>query len=512
MILLTTGHSIFNREGLSMRLSNRFASVLLGLVLLLTCTDHLVAQTGDAIVRIRTTFTKPDFFRPWLNQAQSTRTGSGCVIEGNRILTNAHVVSDASFIEVRLAGSPDRIVASVLAISHELDLAILQVEDESFFDNVTALRFGAMPEIGDRVQAYGFPSGGLRLTVTEGVVSRIDRRTYSHSGLANLVCQFDASINSGSSGGPVITDGLIVGIVFQTGSGENVSFMVPAPVIKHFFDDIEDGTHHGVPDIGFIYQNLINKQQRDSLGMAEEQSGVHILEPQPGFYGPEKFMPGDILLAIDGHDIANDATISWRNNQRIEFVHIVEQKQVGDTLDLNIWRDGKAIDITIPLEIAKVDFNNPVPRISYETSPSYYIIGGVVFSPLTRNYLYQWGDWNDVPLNLRRYSSMSRRMENQDREQVIVIVDVLPDAINQGYAGFEDGVVSTVNGVTVNSMEDLVRAIENNDAPFHKISIEPFDSTMVFSREDLNEKSRAVLDNYDIQNDRSGDIARPATP
>lgn len=487
------------------------ATLTLMLCLPYLFTDTALGQTSDAIVRIRTTYTKPNYFRPWQMQGQVLRTGSGCVISGNRILTNAHVVSDASFIEVRRSGSADRFVAKVVVISHELDLAILETEDENFFEGAQPLVFGPMPEIGDRVQAYGFPSGGQRLTVTEGVVSRIDRQTYSHSGLANLVCQFDASINSGSSGGPVIADGKIVGIVFQTGSGENVSFMVPAPVIQHFFDDIEDGVHHGVPDLGVIYQYLRNKQQRDSLGMDDGQTGVLILEPQPGFDGGDKLMPGDILLAIDGHDIANDATITWGDSQRIKFIHIVEQKQVGDSLELSLLRGGAVIERSLPLSIAKRDFLHPVPRLAYESRPTYYIVGGVVFSPLTLNYLYSWDKWSDTPLQLRHYNSLVRRLENKHREQVVVVVDVLADTINQGYTGFEDLIVSTVNGQTINSMQDFVHAIESNTDPFHVITSEPYNSRMVFRREGLEEKTQAILTKYDIPHGRSEDLReRPA--
>lgn len=483
----------------------------LAISLVLVFMDAAWGQTGDAVVRIRTTYTKPDYFRPWQMNGQVLRTGSGCVIDGNRILTNAHVVSDASFIEVRLAGSADRIVATVIAISHELDLAILEVQDTSFFNDVTPLQFGTLPDIGDRVQAYGFPSGGLRLTVTEGVVSRIDRRNYSHSGLSNLVCQFDASINSGSSGGPVIADGKIVGIVFQTGTGENVSFMVPAPVIQHFFDDLEDGKRNGVPDLGLIYQNLRNKQQRDRLGMDVGQTGVLILEPQPGFEGDDKLLHGDILISIEGHEVANDATIAWRNNQRIGFVYVVEQKQIGDHLSLRVLRDGAQRDLDIPLLIAKQANDDPVPRIAYESRPTYYIVGGVVFSPLTLNYLYGWDKWNDVPLKLRTYNALARRLENQHRKQVIVVVDVLPDAINQGYTGFEDLVVSTVNDITINTMQELVRAFEDNTEPFHVIAVEPYQSKMIFRREGLDEKSQKILEKYEIPSDRSQDLRDPTS-
>ena len=238
----------------------------------------------SAIVNIYVTSNSADFSQPWRMEGQEEFTGSGVIVTGNRILTNAHVVSDQTFMQVRRAGQSRKYKARLVAVSHVLELALLEVKDESLFEGATALELGALPKPGDAVNAYGFPKGGTRITVTEGVVSRIDLSVYSHTLFTNMICQIDAAINEGSSGGPVVSNGKVVGIAFQSAEeGENIGYMIPAPLVDHFLDDLSDGTLDGVPDIALSWQNLENPQYREFVGMTEDQSGVLITQVAPRF-------------------------------------------------------------------------------------------------------------------------------------------------------------------------------------------------------------------------------------
>jgi S1-C subfamily serine protease len=125
--------------------------------------------------------------------------------------------------------------ARVETVSHECDLAVLRVDDDAFFSGVQPLALGDLPRMGDKVAVYGFPKGGDELCITEGVVSRVEYQYYAHSRAYLLACQIDAAINPGSSGGPVVRDGKIVGVAFQSlRSGDNIGYMVPVPRIQHF--------------------------------------------------------------------------------------------------------------------------------------------------------------------------------------------------------------------------------------------------------------------------------------
>ena len=144
---------------------------------------------------------------PWLLAAEESGTGSGCIISGNRILTAAHVVANAKFIQVKRAGAKDKVEAEVEIVAHECDLAVLKVKDRSFFDGARPLDIGPLVDLRDRVTVYGFPEGGEELSTTEGIVSRIEVNSYAHSGARLLCSQIDAAINAGNSGGPVVKDG-----------------------------------------------------------------------------------------------------------------------------------------------------------------------------------------------------------------------------------------------------------------------------------------------------------------
>ena len=462
----------------------------------------------NAIVKIYTTYDKPHYARPWLMKGQETRSGSGCVIDGNRILTNAHVVSDHTFIQVRRAGKADKYIAEVEAVSHELDLAVLRVKDEGFFEDVVPFRIGELADVGEKVVAYGFPQGGTRITITEGVVSRIDRKDYSHSNFNNLICQIDAAINPGSSGGPVISNGKIAGVAFQSTSGQNIGYMVPAPLIRYFFKDLEDGHYDGVPGLPFVWQNLENEQMRAYYGMPDGLSGILVSETAPRFMGEDKLLPWDIILSIDGFDVANDGTIEFRKDERINFRYAIDCKQIDDVIPVKVFRKGAVSVQNIALTEKKMKYGYLVPRVRYETPPSYYIIGGLVFTKLTANYLGEWDKWEQVPIQLREYYYRLVSPKNKDCKEVVVLMDVLPDEINVGYTMMEDFVVSTVNEKTINSLEDLVSAFEQNKGEYHRIRMTLYDREIILSKSRLKERDPIILEKYKVPADRSDDLRK----
>ena len=111
-------------------------------------------------------------------------------------------------------------IAIVEHIAHDCDLALLKVDDPAFFKDTKPLPLGEIPELESSVTVIGYPIGGERISVTQGVVSRVDFRTYTHSVVdSHLTVQIDAAINPGNSGGPVVQAGKVVGIAFQGFSG-----------------------------------------------------------------------------------------------------------------------------------------------------------------------------------------------------------------------------------------------------------------------------------------------------
>src|SRR5215470_10014777 len=174
------------------------------LLLLPSSYSYAQDKIRDLVVKIHATHHTPDVLRPWTKNSPQHVKGSGVVIDGKRILTNAHVVRYASQIYVQPNQSADLIPARVEAITPSMDLAVLKLDDESFFDKRGTILFAEeLPRVKDAVNVYGYPTGGTELSVTQGIVSRIEYTDY-YNQTSGLRIQVDAALNFGNSGGPAV--------------------------------------------------------------------------------------------------------------------------------------------------------------------------------------------------------------------------------------------------------------------------------------------------------------------
>ena len=148
-------------------------------------TEGMGVGSSELVVKVYSVHNAVNPHLPWTSKAQEESTGSGFSIKHDGvlcILTNAHVVADATYVEVRKAGDSRKYVALRRKISHECDLATLTVDDGSFWRETAPLAFGAVPCLQDEVSVVGYPEGGEGVSVTVGVVSRIEIQRYAHSG------------------------------------------------------------------------------------------------------------------------------------------------------------------------------------------------------------------------------------------------------------------------------------------------------------------------------------------
>ncbi|HPS58726.1 MAG TPA: serine protease [Spirochaetota bacterium] len=461
----------------------------------------------NSVVKIYTVSSSYSYENPWQMSGQSKGTGSGCIIEGNRILTNAHVISNSTFLQVKKAGEAEKYIARIVSVSHESDLAILTVDDPAFFKNSSPIKIGELAQVRDKVAVYGFPTGGDEMSITEGVVSRIEQRNYAHSSANLLTCQIDAAINPGNSGGPVIINNMVTGVAFQSASmGENIGYMVPAPVIKHFLSDMADGKYDGFPELGIKFQDMENPALREKYGMKPEQSGVMVIDILIDSPARNILSVDDIVLSIDGVPVANDGTVEFRKGERTSLNYVVQKKHINDYAVMTILRKGAVRDVRVRLTV-NMNSTRLVPFEQYDVKPAYYISGGLVFSPLTKNYLLEWGrQWFfSAPTKLLYYYQNEVRKE--DRKEVILLVKVLADEINLGYHDLENLVIVKVNDRRVSTMSDVVKAFEENKGTYHVIE----DDTgvkIIIRREAAEKFSQRILDTYRIDSDRSADLKK----
>lgn len=459
----------------------------------------------DAIVKVYSVYNTPDFYNPWNMQGPRASTGSGAVIDGNRILTNAHVVSDVTFLQVRRYGETERFRARVAAVSHQSDLALIVVDDPAFFEGIEPLPIGGLPETHSEVSVYGFPMGGDTLSITKGVVSRIEHQPYVHSSLGLLAGQIDAAINPGNSGGPVIVDGELVGVIMQgIPAAQNLGYMVPTPIVRHFLDGIEGDEYLGFPSIGFLWQRMENPDLRASLGMAPGQTGVLVTRSFPGSPAEAHLESGDVILALDDYRVANDGTVEFRSRERTNMAYVVQKYQIGETMTATVLRDGQELLLPITLDRPAVA-NWLVPQEQYETQPTYYIYAGLVFTPLSKNLLQVWGgDWRTAaPTEL--ISIYRDNVPEEDGDQVLLLLRVLPDDVNRGYDAMAPWIVTEVNGERVRTMQQLVAAVESGDEPF-VIFGDANGQRIALDRSQALASHEQILATYRIAADRSDDL------
>lgn len=449
-----------------------------------------------AVVRVYATTQPWNYDTPWQPEATESCTGSGVVIGEGQVLTGAHVVANATFLQVQKVSDPNKAVATVEAIWHDCDLALLRVEEAGFFAGITPPEIGGLPDLQDKVSVVGYPVGGEQISITEGVVSRIEVTEYSHSQRDLLAVTIDAAINDGNSGGPVYRDGKIAGVAFQAlNDAENIGEMVPTTLIRRFLQAVERQVEPGVPGLGVLVQNLENPRMREDLGLGPEESGVLVLSVQYGTSAWGVLQPGDALLELDGLKIANDGTVQYRDRYRMSFDVALGDHFLGEPLPATILRGGKRVQVSLELR----PFRQLVPRSQYDVRPRYFIYGGLVFQPLTRNLLCAWTNWwQKAPKEyLHLYYSGER---TEACQEVVVCSTVLADEINVGYENTYNEVVQEVNGERPCDLADFVRRVEASQG---RVEVRTTKGLCVFDPAAVPAANARILERYHIGADRN---------
>jgi S1-C subfamily serine protease len=455
-----------------------------------------------SLVKVFSMNSKPDFFQPWQNHGQSSGTGSGFVIAGKLILTNAHVVANQTFLLVRKQGDTKKYVAKLVAVGHECDLALLTVEDSAFFKNLPYLEMGNLPKLRETVSVLGYPIGGDNVSITEGVVSRIEPTVYSHSRRELLAIQIDAAINPGNSGGPVINKNKkVIGMAFQgLSKSQNIGYMIPVSIINHFLKDITDGQFDGFPTFPFLIMKMENPDMRKWAKMDKMQSGVLVCSIPPIMKASSPFKENDVLLEVDGKKIANDATIKFRSDEVIFFENSIWSKFIGDTATFKLLRNGKQIEVKYKLSRDK----RLVPRRFFDRLPTYYIVGGLVFVPLTVNYLDSWRDWwTTGPRDLVNYVNDGRITEKLN--EIVVLSFVLADRSTVGYQYVKYQPIVKANGIKLKNLQHLIDIIEKQQDKYLILQYRN-KVKLVIDLEEQRKATAEILKRYRIPNDRSRNL------
>ncbi|KAL3931573.1 MAG: hypothetical protein SGBAC_011244 [Bacillariaceae sp.] len=530
----------------------------------------------DSIIKIYATHKEPDLIMPWQSKHPVTSTSSGFVIDGNRIMTNAHSVEYATMIQVQKRGDPTKYRAIVEEIANECDLAILNVleqerddanDDDNDNDNdgesigsvnkptngsqdeATSgdedkngnhennvfegrqeeekrhnmefwagldehpLPFGPLPELQEEVEVIGYPQGGNGLSITSGVVSRVELQEYAQSGMHLLAIQIDAAINAGNSGGPVLNDdGQIVGVAFQSlEQAENIGYVVPVTVVQHVLEDVRrNGKYTGFCRLGTRFVYLENPSMREYLNLPKRfrGAGVMVRDCSPTCFAKDYLKPHDVIMSVDSIPIAQNGDIPFRQGERVSLTSYVQTKFVGDKVDLEVWRkDGENEPGIQKIEVPVSPNVSLVPQHWNNQTPPYLIMAGFVFAPLSIPYLEAcnaWGDYISGPIS--SLLGHVRKAQQEEGEEVVILVQVLAHPLNLGYDQLCDIQLKTFNNVKVKSLKHLNELIEkcrnepdNGENEFVKLEFDPTGNLVILKRSAMPLATRQICKQFSIR-------------
>jgi S1-C subfamily serine protease len=448
-----------------------------------------------SVVRIEVASQTADYATPWNSGRFGGGIGTGFLIGKNKFLTNAHVVSNAERVLVTIHGSPEKYPAKVEFIAHDCDLALLSVEDFHDFEKLPVFDFGNVPALESQVRVIGYPIGGERLSVTRGVVSRIDFSTYSHSRAdSHLIVQIDAAINPGNSGGPVVQDGKVVGVAFQgLRQADNTGYIIPTPIVRRFLKDIDDGRYDNYAELGVTEFPLHNPAMRKAFNLPNDGKGVLVTDVTPTGTADGILKPGDILLSIDGN-VVDSAGMITLEGENVNMQEIVERKFAGDKVSLRFIRAGKTEETQAVLK--------PLPpsrmyAVQYEKKPRYIVFAGLVFQPLDTN-LFATAKFEDI--NVRRlYADYVPKGVFQKRPDVVILTRIESDPLTTMMDGVQGLAVDKINGVEVRDLKHAYELLQPSTPPeFFVIELFGADRPLVVPANQIEAANKRVQLNYDI--------------
>jgi S1-C subfamily serine protease len=432
-------------------------------------------QSGDAapniensVVKVFSTVRHPDPFKPWTKQAPSEISGSGVVIEGKRILTNAHVVLYASQVQVQASAAGDKVSATVVAVAPGIDLAVLQLDDATFFDTHPPLaRANKLPHIKDAVLAYGFPTGGNSLSITKGIVSRIEFVSYNYP-VSGLRIQVDAAINPGNSGGPAVAGDKMIGLAFSKlgGDAQNIGYIIPNEEVELFLKDIADGHYDGKPAMYDELQTLENPALRDYLKLDKTVEGMVVHRPSSAD-ASYPLREWDVVTRIGDTPIDNQGMVKIDKDLRVSFGYLIQQVANNGKLPLTVVRAGKTLQIQLPVSSEHPTLVTDL-RGSY---PAYFIYGPLVFSPATWQFVSGLESNSGLMrmLGLVKSPLVTHALDEPDaelQELVVVSSPFFPHKIANGYSNPAGSVLYSVNGTRIKSLRHLVALLRDLKDPF----------------------------------------------
>ena len=313
---------------------------------------HLFDNTKDSVVFISTSERVQDV---WSRNVYSVPKGSGSGFiwdDAGHVVTNFHVIQNASEASIKLSDGRS-FKAKLVGASPRHDIAVLKIH--TGFKKTDPVPLGSSKDlkVGQTVFAIGNPFG-LDWTLTRGIVSALDRSiTGETGGKIDHLIQTDAAINPGNSGGPLLDSagrliGINTAIYSRSGSSAGIGFSIPVDTVNRVVPQLIQKGKYARPSLGIETDENINAR----LSAALKLEGVFVLQVDAGSPADKAGLKG-IRVKANGEVVTGDL-ITAINNVKLssadKLMSLLDERQIGETVTVTVWREGKSRDIAINLQ------------------------------------------------------------------------------------------------------------------------------------------------------------------
>jgi len=459
-------------------------------------------QKPLSLVRVNVTGQPYDYFRPWQKKAPQSKRALGAVLSKGRVLVTADLVANQNYVELERAESGEKSAANVQVIDYESNLALLEPAEKNFLDGIAPLEIATDTVVGDRLAAWQLePTGAL--VATEGLVTTIQMTHYPVDVGQFLTYRVSISMQyrENSYTIPLVKNNKLAGLLLRYDPRAQLVDAIPAPIITHFLKDAETERYDGFPSAGFSFFPTRDPQLRAFAGQTGKPGGVYVTSVEPNMPAMKAGLQvGDIVMAIGNNVIDQNGNYVDPLYGKIEFTNLLTAHAfAGDNVPFQIQREGKPMQLKITLE-HRAAKNYVVSPYTLDQPPLYYVLGGVIFQELSRQYLKEWGaNWQkEAPQRFVYLDRFQSELFPEGHRKVVVLSQVLPANATIGYDDLAYLVVKKVNGAEVKSLAELAEAVKHPIDGFIKIETEEDPKQIELEAAQVATEAPALQENYGI--------------